>query len=92
MTQLRKLLLTKVKGNLSALGSPEQKQEAIQQGRDSILRPVMELLEDNLTVFADTCEKTVLKRLLKALWIRVITQLEKTIVLPPISHSRRVRD
>ncbi len=43
-----------------------------------------------LTFFADQCEKTVLKRLLKELWKAVISDLEKVIVLPPFADSKNL--
>lgn len=43
-----------------------------------------------MTFFANQCEKTVLKRLLKELWKAVISDLEKVIVLPPFADSKNL--
>lgn len=73
-----RLFNTKGSGPQAKVGSTEA---------DEVLRPLMDLLDGSLTMYAQSCEKTVLKRLLKELWKIVIRTIEKTIVLPPINDK-----
>ncbi|XP_047229241.1 protein unc-13 homolog B-like [Girardinichthys multiradiatus] len=70
-------LLYQIKGPLN-----ENTKNQVEADSDNMLRPLMDFLDDKLTLFATVCEKTVLKRVLKELWRIVMTSLEKTIVLP----------
>lgn len=81
-------LLAQVKGTTS-----NQNQAALRNSQDvvaeadHILAPLMDLLDGKLSLFAQYCEQTVLKRLLKELWKIVIYTMEKIIVLPPVSEK-----
>ena len=76
-------LLQNVKGGSQLNNQNSQKQ--IQGEADLVINPLIDVLHNILSQFAKLCDKTVLKRLLKELWKLVINNLEKIVILPPIS-------
>ncbi|CAM1324812.1 UNC13C (predicted) [Pycnogonum litorale] len=83
-------LLAGIKGSGQvSLNQPSQRNEVAAEA-DHVLRPLMELLEGSLSMFAQVCEKTVLKRLLKELWKIVMHTMEKTVVLPPMTSKNMI--
>lgn len=88
MQSVRELgdLLLNIKGSSNLNNSNQVAQRnAVAVEADEVLRPLMDLLDGSLSLYAQSCEKTVLKRLLKELWKIVMRILEKTIVLPPMT-------
>ncbi|XP_067261951.1 protein unc-13 homolog B isoform X1 [Chanodichthys erythropterus] len=75
-------ILYQIKGPLN-----QNTRNTAEADADNALRPLMEFLDANLSIFADVCDKTVLKRVLKDLWKNVLICMEKTIVLPQSSDS-----
>ncbi|XP_026118324.1 protein unc-13 homolog A-like, partial [Carassius auratus] len=76
-------ILYQIKGPLN-----QNTRNTAEADADNALRPLMEFsTQSQLSIFADICDKTVLKRVLKDLWRTVLICMEKTIVLPQSSDS-----
>ena len=82
-------LLQQVKGG--GQGQAISKSE-VAAAADNILGPLMDLLDGSLSMYAENCDKSVLKRLLKQLWRIVMKSLERNIVLPPIETKVKLRE
>lgn len=80
-------LLLAIKGGGQVTLSQAQQRNNVAVEADEVLRPLMVLLDGSLSLYAESCEKTVLKRLLKELWKIVMRILEKTVVLPPMTDK-----
>ncbi|XP_043278077.1 protein unc-13 homolog B isoform X12 [Venturia canescens] len=80
-------LLLAIKGGGQVGASQPSQANQVTVEADDVLRPLMDLLDGSLSLYAQTCEKTVLKRLLKELWKIVMRILEKTVVLPPMTDK-----
>ena len=78
------ILLSKVKG-------PQLQKSQLANDVDAVLEPLMDLLEGSLQRYAQQCEKTVLKYILKALWGVTITSMEKIVVLPPLTEKALIK-
>ncbi|XP_011307877.1 protein unc-13 homolog A-like isoform X3 [Fopius arisanus] len=68
----------------------QNQRSTVEVEADDVLRPLMDLLDGSLSLYADSSEKTVFKRLLKELWKIVIRIMEKTVVLPPMTDKTMV--
>uniref|UniRef100_A0A915IUB9 MHD1 domain-containing protein n=1 Tax=Romanomermis culicivorax TaxID=13658 RepID=A0A915IUB9_ROMCU len=79
--------LNKVKGG----GANQAQKQQIASEADMILEPLMDLLDVSLTHYAQQCEKTVLKKLLKELWRITMCCLEKVVVLPSFSDKNLLK-
>ena len=85
------MLLFQVKNTNATQSKEALKNSAeISTNADHILQPLMDLLDKKLANYAEFCERTVLKRVLKELWKIVITAIEKQIVLPPMTEKTNI--
>ncbi|GAB6025425.1 Phorbol ester/diacylglycerol-binding protein unc-13 [Chamberlinius hualienensis] len=91
MKELADLLIGLKSGSTgSGSGSQLHPKNQIAREADHVLAPLMDLLDGSLSLFAQMCEKTVLKRLLKELWRSVVFTMEKSVVLPPMTERNMI--
>ncbi|XP_065220336.1 protein unc-13 homolog A isoform X2 [Planococcus citri] len=83
-------LLLSLKGGAQVTLNQPAARSQIAADADDVLQPLMDLLDGSLSLYAQTCEKTVLKRLLKELWKIVMRNLEKQVVLPPMIDKNMI--
>lgn len=83
-------LLAGVKGSGQVSMNQTSQRNEVTAEADHVLHPLMDILDGKLSMFAQVCERTVLKRLLKELWKIVMHTMEKTVVLPPMGEKNEV--
>ncbi|XP_077515799.1 protein unc-13 homolog B-like isoform X8 [Amblyomma americanum] len=83
-------LLAGVKGSGQVSMNQTSQRNEVAAEADHVLHPLMDILDGKLSMFAQVCERTVLKRLLKELWKIVMHTMEKTVVLPPMGEKNMI--
>ncbi|KAH9369805.1 hypothetical protein HPB48_011647 [Haemaphysalis longicornis] len=83
-------LLAGVKGSGQVSMNQTSQRNEVTAEADHVLHPLMDILDGKLSMFAQVCERTVLKRLLKELWKIVMHTMEKTVVLPPMGEKNMI--
>ncbi|CAN8029529.1 unnamed protein product [Ixodes persulcatus] len=92
-------LLMGVKGSGQVSMNQTSQRNEVTAEADHVLHPLMDILDGKLTMFAQVCERTVLKlcsaltlvgQPLQELWKIVMHTMEKTVVLPPMGEKNMI--
>ncbi|TNN15312.1 Protein unc-13A isoform 1 [Schistosoma japonicum] len=83
-------LLQKCKPLSNSLDSSSGRSVSKEDEANECLQPLMDHFETILSVLANVCDKTVLKRVLKQLWKITMCNLEKLVVLPAVTDQKQL--
>ncbi|CAH8866277.1 unnamed protein product [Trichobilharzia szidati] len=82
-------LLQKCKPSSSSSDSSGGRGVNKEDEANECLQPLMDHFESILSILANICDKTVLKRVLKQLWRVTMCNLEKLVVLPAVTDQKQ---
>ncbi|CAH8866273.1 unnamed protein product [Trichobilharzia szidati] len=83
-------LLQKCKPSSSSSDSSGGRGVNKEDEANECLQPLMDHFESILSILANICDKTVLKRVLKQLWRVTMCNLEKLVVLPAVTDQKQL--
>ncbi|XP_065060223.1 protein unc-13 homolog B-like isoform X2 [Rhopilema esculentum] len=85
MRKMSKTLI-RIKGGVNNVSINDKHQ--LDKEVEDVLNPLMQFMDEVFPKFAEFCDRTVLKRLLKELWKLVLDTIEKFVILPSSELTR----